>query len=364
MKSPVAVAVSGGIDSLMAAHLLRKQGLEVIGLHFVTGFESFNQTKHLPWEKLPASARTEFLKAEAEKKLYPVTRQLDIPLMVLDLQQEFERCVVNSFVSGYRSGKTPNPCLVCNPSIKFGVMLDNAKKIGASCLATGHYARLKKDSDGHCRLFKGVDKAKDQSYFLGFMNQEQLRHACFPLGGLTKAEVRRMAAENGLHGLAKKESQDVCFIKNSTYGEFLARYFTPAPGPIEDTSGKVLGQHRGLHLFTIGQRRGINCCASEPYYVIRMDTHGNRLIVGTKQELYQGRCRVESINWIQKDFSRLPDTLYTRIRYRHEATASTISHRTKHCATLLFKKPQKAVTPGQGAVFYLDDEVLGAGWIA
>ncbi|MFO8084568.1 MAG: tRNA 2-thiouridine(34) synthase MnmA [Desulfobacterales bacterium] len=359
MKPFIAVAISGGVDSLVAANLLKEQGIEVIGLHFITGFESFSSTEKPSLE----NTSTESLRTEAEKKLNPISKQLDIPVIVLDLQEEFKRCVVDNFIETYRSGKTPNPCLVCNPSIKFGTLLKYALKMGATQLATGHYAGIKKDPDGSVHLSMGVDRIKDQSYFLGFMNQYQLSRACFPLGGMTKSMVRKIAHKNALVPLTRTESQDVCFIKGFSYGEFLARYLTSEPGLIEDTSGKVIGEHKGLHLFTIGQRRGINCPASEPYYVVQIDIKKNCLIVGYKHELYCRECHVEAINWI-KDIPSSSMTVRTRVRYRHDAAVSEIIPLNDHTARVCFEKPQKAVTPGQGAVFYLDDEVIGAGWIA
>lgn len=363
MKTCIAVALSGGVDSLTAAQLLKEKGADVIGLHFITGFESGAKTdKPLSGNFMPL-ASTNRLRTETEKKLNPISKQLDIPLVVLDLREEFEKCVVNHFVDTYRLGKTPNPCLVCNPSIKFGTLLNHARKMGADKLATGHYARIKKDFDGNIHLLSGLDPVKDQSYFLAFMNRNQLDHACFPLGGMNKTEVIHMAAQKGLVPITKKESQDICFIKGVSYGEFLTRYFAPKPGPIENTSGKKIGRHGGLHLFTVGQRRGINCPSSDPYYVVRIDTENNRLVVGFKHELYCRECRVEGINWI-RDIPGTSMNMNTRVRYRHRAAPSIVVPLDRNTAMVRFEKPQEAVTPGQGAVFYVNDEVIGGGWIA
>lgn len=336
-----AIALSGGIDSLVAAYLLKKQGDEVIAIHFVTGYESGDP------------GRIECL-----------GRQIGIRTEFVDCRRDFQSQVVDYFVQTYQRGKTPNPCLVCNPSIKFGTVFSAAREFGASCLATGHYARIETDENGRFRLFKGADLQKDQSYFLGFLSQEHLAAACFPLGNMTKAAVRKLAAEAGLHPLAKEESQDVCFIKGTTYGEFLARqkFFAPRPGPIEDVSGNVLGQHKGLHLFTVGQRRGINCPASEPYYVVRIDMLNNRLVVGFKKDLFSSECRVSGINWIA-EVPASPITAHTRLRYRHNAAPSMVFPVGKNTAIVRFEEAQSAVTPGQGAVFYRGDEVLGGGWI-
>jgi tRNA-uridine 2-sulfurtransferase len=363
MKPSVAVALSGGVDSLVAAYLLKEQGFPVIGLHFVTGFESCLKHEKFSCEKGMEFKQPETLKTDTEKKLEPISKQLDIPVYILDLQNEFQQCVVNSFIDTYRSGKTPNPCLVCNPHIKFGFLLEHARKLGAIKLATGHYAGIQKDREGNFHLLKGVDSGKDQSYFLAFMNQQQLGQAFFPLGKMTKLEVRHLAAQKKLMPLTEKESQDVCFIRDSSYGEFLARYFSPMPGPIEDTSGKVIGEHKGVHLFTIGQRRGINCPASEPYYVVKIDMKKNRLVVGFKNELFRQKCRVEAINWIH-NAPQDPLVVHTRVRYRHRAAESKVIPLGSRTALVRFEMPQEAVTPGQGAVFYLNDEVIGAGWIA
>jgi tRNA-uridine 2-sulfurtransferase len=363
MKPAVAVALSGGVDSLVAAYLLKEQGFQVIGLHFITGYESGLKREKNLFEKGTSITPSEILRAETEKKIDILSDQLDIPVYIVNLQDEFQQYVVNRFIDTYRAGKTPNPCLVCNPYIKFGFLMEYALKLGAIKLATGHYARIQKDSENNFHLLKGVDSHKDQSYFLAFMNQVQLGQACFPLGNMTKSEVRQVAVQNNLVPLTQKESQDVCFIRDLSYGEFLARYFSPKPGSIEDTSGNVIGKHKGLHLFTIGQRRGINCPASEPYYVVEIDMNKNRLVVGFKNELFRKECRVEAINWIHH-VPEVPLVVHTRVRYRHRAEASKVIPLDKQSAVVRFEIFQEAVTPGQGAVFYLNDEVIGAGWIA
>jgi tRNA-specific 2-thiouridylase len=277
---------------------------------------------------------------------------------------EFKKNIVDYFIQTYQAGQTPNPCMVCNPLIKFGTVFDFARKLGASILATGHYAVLKKDHKNTYHLLKGIDPKKDQSYFLARLTQEHLAGACFPLGLMKKSDVRQLASQKGLKPVKTTESQDVCFIKGKNYGDFLARQpgFEPKPGMIKDVNGNVLGEHKGLHLFTIGQRRGINCPASEPYYVIQMDTRQNILTVGFKKDLYTSQCKVEKINWIQESKGR-PMHVHTRVRYRHTAAASELIPVDGNTATVRFEKPQEAVTPGQCAVFYKGDEVLGGGWI-
>lgn len=345
MKPVTAIAVSGGIDSLTAGYFLKKQGHDVIGIHFLTGYEP----------RRPSAADNISLIAE----------QLDIPCHILDLRAEFKKRVVTYFTRTYRAGRTPNPCMVCNAAIKFGTVFDFAQKLGASRLATGHYARITKDHHGKFHLLKGVDASKDQSYFLARLKQTQLSKALFPLGDMTKKAVKKLAAEKGLSAVTRQESQDICFIKGCTYGEFLAQEskFKPKAGLIEDIEGNILGEHKGLHLFTVGQRRGINCPASKPYYVLRIDRKRNRLVVGFKKDLISSGCRVIDLNWINLK-PLLPLSAHTRVRYRHQAALSTLSPQGRNAVDVKFNRPQSAITPGQGAVFYRDDEVLGGGWIA
>ena len=344
MSGAIAIAVSGGVDSLVSAYLLKKQQRDVFGIHFLTGYEK------------PSESGSGGIQA--------LGRQLDLAVVVVDLKVPFKTMVVDYFTAAYQNGETPNPCLVCNPAIKFGALLDEARRLGASRLATGHYARVEGGQGTRYRLRRGVDPTKDQSYFLSRLTQDQLMCACFPLGTLTKAKVKALAAENGLQPITRQESQDVCFIRETGYADFLVRTtgVSPQPGDIVDTAGHRVGVHSGLHQYTVGQRRGINCPASQAYYVVRIDTRRNRLVVGFKDDLVADHCRVTGINWI----AGVPDgpvQADTRIRYRHRAVPSTVSPVGLDCAVVRFDQPQAAVTPGQGAVFYRGDEVLGGGWI-
>ena len=352
MKKKTAVAISGGVDSLMAACLLKEQGQDVVGIHFITGFET-------------ALSRAQKPQADNRLKILDIGKQLGIPIEIVDIRAEFQEKIVDYFTQTYEKGQTPNPCMRCNPLIKFGQIQFHAHSLGAQKLATGHYARIKKDSSGDLHLFKGLDNQKDQSYFLARLTQHQLEKASFPLGDLKKSAIKKMAAQRGLRPVTYDESQDVCFIKNISYGEFLRaqKGFQPRPGLIENVNGQVIGEHSGLHLFTVGQRRGINCPAAEPYYVIRLDNERNRLTVGTKKELLSSECEVININWIGKA-PALPMDVHTRVRYRSKEAASMVIPQGKSTAIVRFKKPQTALTPGQGAVFYRDDEVLGGGWIS
>ena len=348
MKPSTAIAVSGGIDSLTAAYLLKKDGHHVIGIHFLTGFE---------YQTPP--------KTRAEEIISYLDCQLGIEVKIIDCSSEFKTAVVDYFIQTYQTGQTPNPCMVCNPSIKFGSILAFARELGAASLATGHYARIKKDEKGRFHLFKGVDPKKDQSYFLAGLNQQQLARASFPLGNMTKSEVKILAGEKGLAAITKEESQDICFIKEGNYGDFIARQqgFESKPGLIEDVTGNIIGKHAGLHLFTIGQRRGINCPASEPYYVVALDAGHNRLKVGFKKDLLSLECNVVDINWINQK-PDAPVKLLTRVRYRHRETAATLFPTSGKTALVKFEKPESAITPGQSAVFYQGEEVLGGGRIS
>jgi tRNA-specific 2-thiouridylase len=346
MNPTIAAAVSGGVDSLVAAHLLKQDDPRVVLVHFRTGFELD------PVERTLA-------------RIQSIGAQLDLPVHVLDLSTDFRREVVDYFAATYLAGQTPNPCVVCNPAIKFGALLRRAEAFGATRLATGHYAEVRRDPSGRCRLFKGIDVLKDQSYFLARLTQDQLARARFPLAGLTKAAVREIAAAEGLVPVTSEESQDVCFIKAGAYHEFIAE-LTGRPaeaGLIETTDGTVVGRHPGLQAFTVGQRRGINCPAAEPYYVVRLDRERNRLVVGHKNEILTAQCRVTRINWIAPPPGAAL-RVAARVRYRTPETPATVVPIDADSAWLRFDAPQPAVTPGQAAVFYDGIEVLGGGFIA
>ena len=360
MSCYTAIALSGGIDSLVAAALLKEQGHRLIGLHFLHGFE----TGQAGCPETGADPVFAAVENHARRTMQPLADQLGIPLQVIDLRAEFKRLVVDYFVKTYGIGKTPNPCLVCNPSIKFDLLLEKARAWGADRIATGHYARIVPAEQGRLRLLRGVDKRKDQSYFLSRLSQSQLANAVLPLGDQTKEHTRRIARRKGLIPANATESQDICFIKDVTYSDFLANQpgFIFEPGPIQDMQGKLIGRHKGLHHFTIGQRRGINCPAPEPYYVVRIDHERNCLIVGGKKDLAANSCQVSCINWITSRPERRLSVM-TRVRYRHKAVSSTLIPTGDREAEIRFEVPEPALTPGQGAVFYQGDEVIGGGWI-
>ena len=351
MKKKVAVALSGGLDSAVTASLLIEENFQVIGIHFSTGYSASLRETHIA-------------RCEPAMQVKKIAEYLGIPLETVDCSRDFSQQVVSYFVETYGAGQTPNPCVVCNRLIKFGPVLEYSKGLGAEVLATGHYARVIR-TDRDYRLFKGVDAAKDQSYFLCRLNQDHLRYAVFPLGVLTKNKVREMAERRGLAPLTGDESQELCFVNASSYKDFLADHGVQSagPGPIVNLAGKVLGKHQGLHRHTIGQRRGIGVPGPEPYYVLRLERDTNRLVVGTKTELATGQITVSDINWIGGHAPQESLHVKTRIRYRHKEAPSFVTPLSETKATVLFTKPQNAVAPGQAAVFYDGEHVLGGGWI-
>jgi tRNA-specific 2-thiouridylase len=359
MKETVAVAVSGGVDSLVTAHLLKKAGHPLFGIHFITGYEGYSPGI-LPDRTDSASP----FPLPGDHPVRAVGKALGIETFGIDCRACFKEIVVEDFIDSYKEGKTPNPCMRCNRLIKFGVLLAASLRLGADRLATGHYALLGREADGLFSLRKGRDPKKEQSYFLALLEQERLARALFPLGALTKREVRKIASENRLSGFAVRESQDICFTKGRHYLDFMTEHADciSGEGPIVDSGGRVLGTHQGLHRYTVGQRRGINCPASEPLYVLRLDISKNRLIVGPRKDLYQPDCSVRDVNWIRGKPDR-PLSVTAKIRYRHDPVQAEIEPRQGHRAVIRFQRPQPAVTPGQGAVCYQGEEVVAGGWI-
>lgn len=344
MKKVVAILLSGGIDSLTAGYLLKQNGIPLVGIHFLSGYEAHSRSG-------PGAIRV-------------MADQIGIPVQIADCRHEFEQKVVRYFARAYRRGETPNPCLICNPAIKFGTLFSEAQKLGADRIATGHYARIRQTAAGDFQLLKGIDRHKDQSYFLAFLTQFQLKRAVFPLGEMTKPDVKKLAREKRFEPLFKDESQDVCFIRGQRYADFLEKrmQLEARPGEIVDVAGNHIGEHAGLHRFTIGQRRGINCPAKKPYYVVRLEPQANRLVVGFKADLFSRNCRLRDINWPQSPPGR-PIQVMARVRYRSKAAAATFFPETLKTGLLTFDTPQEALTPGQGAVLYQEDIVFGAGWI-
>ena len=334
------MALSGGLDSSAAALLLKEAAHEVIGVHM----------------RLWDSPRCDYQANLAGN----ICRILGIPYHQVDLQREFEFRVVDYFCQEYQQGRTPNPCVACNQHVKFGFLLDKALSLGADYLATGHYARVEHSRDGH-RLLKAADVRKDQSYFLYTLTQEKLGHVLFPLGEHNKDEVRQMAKQSGLL-TAASSSQDICFISQKNYGAFLSQRFSALPGDIVDTSGRKLGQHRGIAFYTIGQRHGLELASGKPLYVIRIEPESNRIVLGHEKELYSQKLAAQKLNWISGKAQQEPITVTAKIRYKSKEAEATLFFR-NDTVDVHFAHPQKAVTPGQAIVFYNVDEVLGGGII-
>jgi len=349
MKKRVVVAMSGGVDSSVAAALLKQQGYEVIGICMKL------------WEQTNGEGRC--CSIEDIHDARRVASQLNIPFYVINFQEEFQQLVVSYFTEEYLRGRTPNPCIPCNKEIKFRLLLDKAQKLDACFIATGHYAIIEND-DGRYRLFRGIDRGKDQSYFLFNLTQEQLSHILLPLGHFKKAEIRKMAEQMKLKVAMKKESQEICFISAGNYQTFIEKR-VPAErirkGEIVDVKGRVLGHHRGLHAYTIGQRRGLGISAPNPLYVIGFNVDKARLIVGEEKDLFSRGLIAENVHWIHgRDFS---ENIYVKIRYRHPEVKATIFEEGDDSVRVEFSSPQRAVTPGQAVVFFRENEVLGGGWI-
>ncbi len=356
------IAMSGGVDSSTAAALLKEEGYEVIGL-----------TMHL-WDQTQ-DGKGSFGRCCSPDDIHDARRvadQLGISHYVVNLKKAFEETVVNNFVEEYLKGRTPNPCIHCNDRIKFGFLLRKAKELGAEALATGHYARIVQAPHRHHQkvernlLLRGRDRNKDQSYFLFTLTQEQMDRVIFPLGEKSKAEVRQEALKLGLRVAKKAESQEVCFIPDDDYRRFLeARKGNGIlkPGEIVDRQGKILGFHQGLHSYTIGQRHGLGIAAPHPYYVLALDCESNRVVAGSKDELQANGLVAGGMNWIS--FPELEGKVeaLVQIRYRHPGVPAVISPLGEGKVRADFQIPQKSVTPGQAAVFYRGDEVLGGGWI-
>jgi tRNA-specific 2-thiouridylase len=346
------VAMSGGVDSSMAATLLLEGGYEVIGLML-----------RLWAEAGPAANRCCTPDAVADARR--VADVLGIPFYVRDYKEIFKTTVVDYFTETYARGLTPNPCVVCNRRIRFGRLLDEALALGADYLATGHYARVRQTVGGEYQLLKGMDSAKDQSYVLHRLGQAQLAHALFPLGDYAKSQARAMAQARGLPVFNRADSQDLCFLGNGDYREFLARYApgTARPGPILDTAGCILGEHRGLSHYTIGQRKGLGIAAPRPLYVLALEPARNAIIVGTVEELGRRELNAADVSYVSGRPPANPSRITAKIRYKAREVAATLTPLPDDRAHVRFDEALRDITPGQSAVFYQSDVVLGGGVI-
>ncbi|HEY0757457.1 MAG TPA: tRNA 2-thiouridine(34) synthase MnmA [Ktedonobacteraceae bacterium] len=380
----IVVAMSGGVDSSVAAALLKEQGHEVIGIML----RLWSEPGTLDDEGLERVVQNKCCSLEAVNDARRVARQLDIPFYLVNVEQEFKENVVDLFYQEYVAGRTPNPCLTCNRHIRFTLLLNRALALDADYLATGHYVRVDDHPlTGKRRLRRGLDPAKDQSYVLHVLNQEQLVHACFPLGAYTKPQVRAMAAERGLSVASKPESQEICFVAQNNYRGFIERYASnqeeseqltastnvgtmiqiPRPGPIYDRAGEKVGRHRGLAYYTIGQRKGLGLNSLEPLHVLRIDAEQNALVVGPAEALLRDTCVVGKTHFLSGITPTQPFSARVRIRYKAPEQEALITPLDTENVQVTFSRPQRSITPGQAAVFYSSedgDEVLGGGIIA
>ena len=354
-----AVAMSGGVDSSVAACLLAGGGRSLVGFSMQLVNRLAGQSERYG----RCCSPDDFRDARA------VADRMGFPHYVLDLEQEFERMVLRPFAEDYAAGRTPSPCVRCNTYVKFGALLGRARSVGAGVVATGHYAMLERDPvSGRTLLRRARDRDKDQSYFLFDMSEEQRRRAEFPLGRLTKTEVRELAREHQLVTADKPESMDLCFVsRDESYREFLDRQGLTPPdeqGEIVAADGRVLGRHDGVGNFTVGQRRGIGVSAPHPLYVVAIDSNSRRVRVGRSEELLRERCVIERTRWIPFDSPGIGLRARVRIRSTHEGAQATVTDLGHGRAEVLFDEPERAITPGQAAVAYDGDLVLGGGWIA
>ena len=335
MNKKIAVAMSGGVDSSVAAALVKESGAETIGVFMRVYSDSSKGS---------------------EKRARKIAQILNIPFFVLDFKKEFRNKIINYFLEAYKKGATPNPCVLCNKEIKFGLLLKEVKKMGVDFLATGHYARVQGQ-----KLLKAKDREKDQTYFLWQLDQKKLKHILFPIGGYTKKQVKDLAKEFKLPLADIPESQEICFIKG-TCNDFLLKHLKKNSGDIIDTKGKIIGKHNGLWLYTIGQRKGVDISGKKPLYVFKKDIKKNILIVTeNKRNLGDKELMVKNINWISGKEPKLPLKVMARIRYRSCPSSATITKNLTY--KVVFDKLQRAITPGQSVVFYKGLEVLGGGII-
>ncbi len=363
----IAVAMSGGVDSSAVAAMLRAEGHNVVGLTM----QLWNQRRLAGHEGMPESVQGRCCSLDDVYDARRVAETIGIPYYVVNQEDRFERDVVRPFVQEYLSGRTPIPCSLCNNHLKFDQLLIVAQQIGAGSLATGHYARVEFDElGGRWLLKRPVDIAKDQTYFLFGLTQDQLSRTIFPLGGMTKPEVRELARSHGLALADKPDSQEICFVPGGDYKTFMDAYLSEqgdalpeAAGELVTTDGRVIGEHGGVHKFTVGQRKGLGVATGSPLYVVQIKGDSRQVVVGNQEDLYSKTVRTNKVNLISVETIDKPMPVQVKIRHRHQAAAATIEMTAKDEALVTFVDPQRAITPGQAAVFYSDDVVVGGGWI-
>ena len=364
----IAVAMSGGVDSSAAAALLKEQGHELVGFTM----QLWNQRRHINVDENGDPLPSRCCSLDDVYDARRVAEGLGFPFYVLNLEKDFERDVVGPFVQSYLDGETPIPCVACNSRLKFASLDKMAVSLGCAKVATGHYARVEYDEKtDRYRLFRGKNHWKDQSYFLWELTQDQLSRAFFPLGEMLKSEVRDIARDADLYVAEKQESQEICFVPDGKYSEFIDRYLAhegrsdeaPTSGEIVNTAGEAIGNHTGIHRYTIGQRRGLGIAHEKPLYVLQIERARNQIIVGEADELESIEFIAKGVNWVAFDEPAEPVRAEVKIRYRHEPAAAAIYPLPDNRARIVFDEPQRAITPGQATIFYNGEEVVGGGWI-
>ena len=363
----IAVAMSGGVDSSTVAAMLRSEGHDVIGLTM----QLWNQRRLASHPGMPEAVQGRCCSLDDVYDARRVAETLSIPYYVVNHEDRFERDVVRPFVEEYLSGRTPIPCSLCNNHLKFDQLLIVAQQIGADALATGHYARVEFDEkSGRWLLKRPADSAKDQTYFLFGLTQEQLSRTLFPLGEMTKPQVRDLARHHGLALAAKPDSQEICFVPGGDYKKFLDAYLAEqgealpdTAGELVTTDGQVIGEHSGIHNFTVGQRKGLGIATGSPLYVIQIKGDERQVVVGNQDELYSRTLRARRVNLVAVDELREPLRVQVKIRHRHEAAPALVEKSGDDEVRVTFDEPQRAITPGQATVFYDGDLVVGGGWI-
>ena len=349
----IVVAMSGGVDSSVAAALLVERGYEVIGMSL-----------RLASGAVGAGRSSGCCSIDDFRDAARVAELLGIPYYVLDMREAFQRSVIAPFVEEYLAGRTPSPCILCNREIKFGVLHRKARELGAEYVATGHYA-VRERAGRRYRLLRATDPAKDQSYFLFEMGQEQLSATLFPVGRMTKDEVRRLAESMGLPVASKPESQEICFVPDGRYADFVAKQAPERirPGVIRDESGREIGRHEGVHRFTVGQRRGLGVASSKPLYVSAVDAATSTVVTASRDKLPRWGLEADAVRWTSGVAEPNGAEIEVRIRHRHRAVPARVYGGDGARVNIRFETPEPAVTPGQAAVFYREAEVLGGGWI-
>lgn len=359
--------MSGGVDSSAVAALLHAEGHTLVGLTL----QLWNQRRLAGHEGMPESVQGRCCSIDDVYDARRVADRLDIPYYLVNQQDRFEADVVKPFVSEYLAGRTPIPCTLCNNHLKFDQLLLTARQIGATKIATGHYARNHYDkARGRWILSRPADRSKDQTYFLFGLTQDQLAHTLFPLGEMQKPAVRVMATEAGLEVASKPDSQEICFIPGGDYQSFLRAYLNEqeqempdSSGELVSTTGETLGAHTGIQNFTVGQRKGLGLTSASPLYVLAIHPDSHQVTVGTDADLFTSEVRTDRLNWISIPELTEPIRVLAKIRHRHEPQPATLSPGPGGTAIAIFDEPQRAITPGQAAIFYQEDEVVGGGWI-